>query len=198
MGVPAVMVDEKGNRLPGKVPFGDILQHPERHAQAVMQPFYKTPEFCAACHKANLPSTLNDYKFIRAFTVYDEWQNSKFSNRNPLTFYSADFTTCQSCHMQRVAATLPDYGAKGGLLASHRWLAGNTAVPFYYGFDEQLQKTIEFLKRGHFPQRGHFRAEKGGRRQDDRATWLRALSAGAKRRGARLTSSSRTRTLATR
>ena len=150
MGVPAVMVDEKGNRIPGKVPFGDILQHPERHAQAVMQPFYKTPEFCAACHKANLPSTLNDYKFIRAFTVYDEWQNSKFSNRNPLTFYSAGFTPCQSCHMPRVAATLPDYGAKAGLLASHRWLAGNTAVPFYYGFDEQLEKTIEFLKRGTF------------------------------------------------
>ena len=115
-----------------------------------MQPFYKTPEFCAACHKANLPNALNDYKFIRAFTVYDEWQNSKFSNRNPLTFYHASFTPCQSCHMPRGAAALPDYGAKGGLLASHRWTAGNTAVPFYYGFDEQLQKTIEFLKRGTF------------------------------------------------
>ena len=101
MGVPAVMVDEKGNRIPGEVPFGDILQHPERHSQAVMQPFYRTPEFCAACHKANLPNALNDYKFIRAFTVYDEWQNSKFSNRNPLTFYHADFTTCQNCHMHR-------------------------------------------------------------------------------------------------
>ena len=54
-----------------------------------MQDFYRTPEFCAACHKANLPNPLNDYKFIRAFTVYDEWQNSKFSKRNPLTFYSS-------------------------------------------------------------------------------------------------------------
>jgi Tfp pilus assembly protein PilF len=150
MGEPAVMVDEKGNRIPGKVPFGDILQHPERHSRAVMQPFYKTPEFCAACHKANLPSTLNDYKFIRAFTVYDEWQNSKFSQRNPLTFYQTDFSPCQNCHMHRTATTLPDYGAKQGELASHRWLAGNTAVPFYYGFDEQLQKTIEFLQRGTF------------------------------------------------
>jgi Tfp pilus assembly protein PilF len=150
MGVPSVMVDEKGNRIPGEVPFGDILEHPERHSRAVMQPFYKTPEFCAACHKANLPNPLNDYKFLRAFTVYDEWQNSKFSKRNPLTFYSADFTTCQNCHMRRAAVTLHDYGAKEGMLASHRWTAGNTAVPFYYGFDEQLQKTIEFLKRGTF------------------------------------------------
>lgn len=150
MGVPSVMVDEKGNRVPGEVPFSDILDHPERHSQAVMQPFYRTPEFCAACHKANLPNPLNDYKFIRAFTVYDEWQNSKFSKRNPLAFYSADFTTCQGCHMRRATNTLPDYGAKGGSFASHRWLAGNTAVPFYYGFDEQLQKTVEFLKAGNY------------------------------------------------
>ena len=79
-----------------------------------MQSFYRTPEFCAACHKANLPNPLNDYKFIRAFTTYDEWQNSKFSQRNPLTFYSADYVTCQNCHMHREATTLPDYGAKAG------------------------------------------------------------------------------------
>jgi Flp pilus assembly protein TadD len=150
MGVSAVMVDEKGNRIPGEVPFGDILANPERHSKAVMQFFYRTPEFCAACHKANLPNPLNDYKFIRAFTTYDEWQNSKFSKRSPLTFYTADFNTCQDCHMKRATAILPDYGAKQGTFASHRWLAGNTAVPFYYGFDEQLQKTIEFLKDGNF------------------------------------------------
>ena len=150
LGVPAVMVDENGQRIPGEVPFGDIFEHPERHSAAVMKPFYRTAEFCAACHKANLPNPLNDYKFIRAFTVYDEWQNSKFSHRNPLTFYTADFTTCQDCHMPRGETTLHDYGAKSGKLASHRWLAGNTAVPFYYGFDEQLQKTIEFLKSGKY------------------------------------------------
>jgi tetratricopeptide (TPR) repeat protein len=150
LGVPAVMVDEKGNRITGQVSYDEILAHPERHSKAVMQPFYRDPEFCAACHKANLPNPLNEYKFIRAFTVYDEWQNSKFSKRNPLTFYSADFNTCQGCHMRRALATLPDYGAKAGWFASHRWLAGNTAVPFYYGFDEQQQKTIAFLKAGNF------------------------------------------------
>ena len=150
LGVPAVMVDEKGNRIPGQVPFEEILRHPERHAQAVMHDFMHTPEFCAACHKANLPATLNDYKFVRAFTTYDEWQQSKFSQRNPLTFYTADFTTCQGCHMKRVSPTLPEYGAKNGTFASHRWLAGNTAVPFYYGFDEQLKKTIEFLRSGNY------------------------------------------------
>ncbi len=150
MGVPAVIVDENGERIPGKVPFDMILRHPERHAKAVMHDFLHTPEFCAACHKANLPAGLNDYKFVRAFTAYDEWQQSKFSQRNPLTFYTASFTTCQGCHMKRNPISLPDYGAKNGTLVSHRWLAGNTAVPFYYGFDEQLNKTIEFLRTGNY------------------------------------------------
>ena len=150
MGVPSVIVDEKGGRIPGMVPFDMILRHPERHSQAVMHDFLRTPEFCASCHKANLPTTLNDYKFLRAFTTYDEWQQSKFSQRNPLTFYQADFTSCQGCHMRRAANTHPDYGAKNGTFASHRWPGGNTAVPYYYGFDEQLSKVIDFLRSGNY------------------------------------------------
>jgi Flp pilus assembly protein TadD len=150
MGVPAVMVDEQGNRISGMVPDAEILAHKDRHVKAVMRDLLHQPEFCSACHKANLPPQLNEYKWIRAFTAYDEWQNSKFSQRNPLTFYSADFSSCQGCHMKRQAISLPDYGDKPGYLASHRWPAGNTAVPFYYGFDEQLDKTIEFLKSGNY------------------------------------------------
>jgi tetratricopeptide (TPR) repeat protein len=150
MGVPAVMVDENGKGIPGEASYADILAHLDRHSKAVMQGFYRTPEFCAACHKANLPKSLNDYKFITAFTTYDEWQNSKFSQRNPLTFYQAGFTPCQGCHMRRAPNALPEPGAKNGTFATHSWPAGNTAVPFYYGFDEQLAKTIAFLRSGNY------------------------------------------------
>ena len=150
MGTPAVMVDEKGNRIAGEVPYEDIMRHTDRHVRAVMQNFYRTSNFCAACHKANLPEHLNDFKFISAFSSYDEWQNSKFSHQNPLTFYTGDFKTCQNCHMARSANDLPDYGAKKGTFASHSWAAGNTASPFYYGFDEQMDKTLKFLKAGDF------------------------------------------------
>ena len=150
MGVPSVMVDEHGNRIPELVSYDQILRYPKRHAQAVMHDFMHTAEFCAACHKANLPDELNHYKFVRAFTTYDEWQLSKYSHRNPLTFYTADPATCQGCHMQRGAAGLHEPGAKQGQFASHRWLAGNTAVPFYYGYDKQLQKTIAFLRSGNY------------------------------------------------
>ncbi|MHB1700095.1 MAG: tetratricopeptide repeat protein [Acidobacteriaceae bacterium] len=150
MAVPSVMVDENGKRMPGMVPDSEILEHLDRHSKAVMQKIYQSPEFCSACHKANLPVMLNDYKWIRAFSAYDEWQGSKYSKQNPLVFYTADFTTCQGCHMKREAISLRDPGAKRGMLASHRWLAGNTAVPFYYGFDEQLKRTTEFLQTGNY------------------------------------------------
>jgi hypothetical protein len=150
MSVPAVMVDESGKRIPGMVPDAEILAHPDRHSAAVMQKIYQSPEFCSACHKANLPVMLNDYKWIRAFSAYDEWQGSKYSKQNPLVFYTADYTTCQSCHMKREAIVLNDPGSKKGMLASHRWLAGNTAVPYYYGFNEQLKRTTDFLQTGNY------------------------------------------------
>ena len=141
MGTPAVMVDESGKPIPGEVPYKEILAHTDRHVQAVMKDFYRSPEYCGACHKANLPDTLNNYKWLRAIGLYDEWQASSFSHRSPLPFYTKDYTTCQSCHMQREAITRTDYGAKNNTLASHRWIGGNTAVPFYYGYEEQLQKS---------------------------------------------------------
>jgi Flp pilus assembly protein TadD len=146
MGTPAVMVDESGKPIPGEVPYKEILAHTDRHVQAVMKDFYRSPEYCGACHKANLPDTLNNYKWLRAIGLYDEWQASSFSHRSPLPFYTKDYTTCQSCHMPREAITRTDYGAKNNTLASHRWIGGNTAVPFYYGYEEQLQKTIDYLR----------------------------------------------------
>ncbi|MGH9583213.1 MAG: multiheme c-type cytochrome, partial [Bryobacteraceae bacterium] len=148
MGIPSAMVDANGKRIPGEVPDAEIMAHPERHARAVMRNIYHSPKFCAACHKANLPYTLNGYKWIRAFTAYDEWQNSKFSHQNPLNFYPGPLRTCQNCHMMRELSQPGEYGAKKGTFASHRWLAGNTGVPFYYGYRKQLKKTIEFLQSG--------------------------------------------------
>lgn len=150
LGVPAVLVDKNGKPIPGIVPDAEIFAHLHRHAEAVMKPFYKSADFCSACHKANLPPELNHYKWIRAFTTYDEWQKSKFSQDTPLTYYTANYADCQDCHMMREPISRPDYGSYRGTLASHRWLAGNTAVPFYYGYKEQLAKTIAFLRSGKF------------------------------------------------
>ena len=97
MGTPAVMVKADGTRIPGEVSYDEILANPELHSKAVMQDFYKTSEFCAVCHKAAVPRQLNEYKWQRAFSVYDEWQQSSWSRENPLPFYRKDaVSTCQT------------------------------------------------------------------------------------------------------
>lgn len=151
IGVPAVLVDEDGKPVTRKVSDAEILAHLDRHSKAVMKDFYRTSEFCASCHKAALPHTLNDYKWQRAIFLYDEWQNSSFAKQSPLPFYVKDsVSTCQTCHMQRENLKLTDSGAKKGQLASHRWLGANTVIPKIYGFDEQATRIVQFLQNSVF------------------------------------------------
>jgi Flp pilus assembly protein TadD len=151
LGQPAVMVDEQGKPIYGEVPDKEILAHLDRHSKAVMKDFYRSSEFCSACHKAALPRILNDYKWQRAIFLYDEWQLSSFAKQSPLPFYVKDkVSTCQTCHMAREESQLSDYGAKDGKLASHRWLGANTVLSKYYGYDAQMDKTIAFLRNGVF------------------------------------------------
>jgi len=145
---PTALLDDKGNPIYGEVPDKEILAHLDRHSKAVMKDFYRTSEFCGACHKAALPRMLNGYKWQRAIFLYDEWQQASFAKESPLPFYvKPTVSTCQTCHMPSEAISLPDYGAEQGKLASHRWLGGDTAVFKYYGYDEQMQKTIAFLRK---------------------------------------------------
>jgi len=149
MGIPAVMVDENGQPITRQVPDSEILAHLDRHSKAVMKPLYKTAEFCAACHKAAIPASLDSYKWLRAISLYDEWQAASFTKQSPLPFYRKDsVSTCQTCHMNKEAlpAGSDDPGAKDGKFASHRWPGGNTLIPVYYKYDEQLAKVTDFLK----------------------------------------------------
>jgi Flp pilus assembly protein TadD len=146
MGVPAVMVTPDGSPVTHPVTYDEILQNPKLHSRAVMKDFYRKPEFCAVCHKAAVPKLLNEYKWLRAFSAYDEWQQSSWAKESPLPFYRKDaVSTCQTCHMPPVDATT-DYGAKNGKAASHRWLGASTTIPMVYGYDQQLQKVIAYLK----------------------------------------------------
>ena len=151
LGVPAVLLDETGQPIFRKVSDAEILAHLDRHSAAVMKPFYRTSEFCSTCHKAALPHELNDYKWQRAISLYDEWQNSSFAKESPLPFYKKEtVSTCETCHMQREDFAGRDPGAKNGKLASHRWLGANTMVPEVYHFDEQAARVKAFLQNAVF------------------------------------------------
>ena len=149
MALPAVLVDEKGAPITRPVTDAEILSHLDRHSKAVMRPVLLKPEFCAACHKASIPAVLDDYKFLRAFSPYDEWQGSSFAKQSPLPFYRKPAVkVCQDCHMPRNDEGADDPGAKDGKFASHRWLGGNSLMPAYYKFPDQATKLADFLRHG--------------------------------------------------
>lgn len=146
MGEPALLVKEDGTRMLAGVTDQQILDDIPSHKRAMMRPVLKQPEFCGSCHKSQVPRELNDYKFLRAFMVADELQMSSFSKESPHPFYVRDKETCNSCHMKREAAPLFDVSAKQGKLASHRWAAANTAIPYFYKWPEQLEAVTKFLE----------------------------------------------------
>jgi Tfp pilus assembly protein PilF len=146
MGEPALLVKADGTRLLEDVTDQQILDNVDDHRRAMMRPVLKSPEFCGACHKSQVPKELNDYKFLRAFAVADELQMSSFSKESPHPFYVRDKESCNSCHMKPEAAPLFDVAAEGGTVKSHRWAAANTAIPAFYKFGEQLDAVTKFLE----------------------------------------------------
>jgi hypothetical protein len=49
--------------------------HLDRHSKAVMQDIYAVARVLLGMPQGEPAAPLNGYKWIRAFTAYDEWQN---------------------------------------------------------------------------------------------------------------------------
>ncbi len=146
MAEPALLEKPDGTRTLD-VTDQQILDNVPDHKRAMVKDLIKKPEFCAACHKSQVPRELNDYKFIRAFAVGDELQMSSFSKESPHPFYVRNKETCNTCHMKQEPTKFFDASAKTkGTIASHRWAAANTAIPAYYGYQEQLDEVEKSLK----------------------------------------------------
>lgn len=143
---PALLAHEDGTPVYGDVSDAAIMADIPGHRRAVMSPLLKTPEFCGACHKSAVTPSLNNYKFLRGFSTYDEWQQSAASRETVFPFYKReDRADCRTCHMPRIEAA-NDLAARQGKVASHRWLGANTAAPLFYQQTRQLQLTEKFLQ----------------------------------------------------
>jgi Flp pilus assembly protein TadD len=143
---PYLLLDKNGIGKGAEANNQEVLDNIEDHKRAVMNPTLRKPEFCGACHKSNAPPELNNYKFIRGYSTYDEWQQSAASKETVQPFYSREKRMdCNSCHMPKTEAE-KDLARKDGLITSHRWLGANTAVPMFYGQKKQVELTEKFLK----------------------------------------------------
>ncbi len=145
-GQPALLQKEDGTKIL-EATDQQILDDVPSHKRAMMREVLKKPEFCAACHKSQVPKELNDYKFLRAFSVGDELQMSSFSKESPHPFYVRNKETCNTCHMKQEPTKFYDVSAKSkGTISAHRFVSANTAIPTFYNYKDQLEETIKFLQ----------------------------------------------------
>jgi tetratricopeptide (TPR) repeat protein len=121
---------------------------PEPHRRTFMKPFMRSSaEFCSACHKVHLDVPVNQYRWLRGFNDYDNWQASGVSGQGARSFYyPAQPKTCSDCHMPLVPSRDP--GNINGMVHSHRFPAANTALAYVNKDEKQMQVTREFLQSG--------------------------------------------------
>ncbi len=121
---------------------------PEPHRRTFLKPFFRgpqSPEFCSACHKVHLDLPVNNYRWIRGFNEYDNWQASGVSGYGARSFYYPPAPqNCIDCHMPLVPSD--DAANKDGLIRSHRFPGANTALPTANRDPEQLAAVTRFLQ----------------------------------------------------
>ena len=124
-----------------------IRLDPEPHKKSFLKPFHRenTAEFCSTCHKVHLDEPVNNFRWIRGFNDYDQWQKSGVSHQGALSFYYPETAKkCVDCHMPLVDST--DAGNINGKVHNHRFPAANTALPFVNQHPEQLKIVTDFLQ----------------------------------------------------
>ena len=123
--------------------------NPKPHKAVMLKPFMRldSSEYCSTCHKVHLDVPVNNYRWLRGFNDYDNWQASGVSGQGARSFYYPQKSqTCTDCHMPLVKSA--DQGGHNGEVHSHRFAAANTAVAYVNRDEEQLRETEKFLKSG--------------------------------------------------
>jgi hypothetical protein len=126
-----------------------VYVNPEPHRRTFMKPFVREDngEFCSMCHKVHLDTHVNNYRWIRGFNDYDNWQASGVSGLGARSFYyPPQSMRCADCHMPLVDSH--DAGNTKGKVHSHRFPAANTALPLANEDKSQMDAVTEFLKKG--------------------------------------------------
>ena len=124
-----------------------VRLNPEPHRRVFLKPFMRdqVPEFCSGCHKVHLDVPFNNYRWLRGFNEYDNWQASGVSGQGARSFYyPASPQMCADCHMPMVPSK--DEGNIDGYVHSHRFPGANTAVPMANQDPMQLEASTKFLQ----------------------------------------------------
>lgn len=130
-----------------------IRAYPRQHVQSLQHKLFKSPEFCAACHKQFIDEEINKVGWVQLQNQYDNWRKSRWNQgKNPRATIE-----CRECHMPLVASDEPgsgddlDYNRSPGDAKhrSHRFLGGNQFIPLALklpGAEEHVRLTEKWMR----------------------------------------------------
>ncbi len=120
---------------------------PEAHVASLSPKGIDSSEFCATCHKAEVPPEINNWHWLRAQSEYDAWHASGVSMNNSRSFYHPPAArNCQDCHMHKVVDHRDPTADANGMVKSHMFAAANTALPYLRGDTEMIERITDFLR----------------------------------------------------
>jgi hypothetical protein len=130
-----------------------IRAYPRRHLEVFSKRLFKTPEYCAACHKQFIDEEVNKVGWVQLQNQYDNWRKSKWNPEGE----PDKVVECRECHMPLQASDDPAAGddldsyrtANDGKHRDHRFIAANSFVPKVLGLDgweKQHELTVAWLQ----------------------------------------------------
>ncbi len=130
-----------------------IRAYPRKHISELQHKLFKSPEFCAACHKQFIDEEINQVGWVQLQNQYDNWRKSRWNEPG-----DPEITIeCRECHMPLIDSSDPasgddlDYNrtATDGKHRSHRFLGANQFMPLALeleGAEEHARLTEQWLR----------------------------------------------------
>ncbi|MFQ5689259.1 MAG: multiheme c-type cytochrome [Gemmatimonadota bacterium] len=130
-----------------------IRAYPRHHVETLQHKLFKSPEFCAACHKQFIDQEVNQVGWVQLQNQYDNWRKSRWNHPGD----PSKTIECRECHMPLLDTPDPGNGddldynrtPDDGKHRSHRFLAANQFVPVALklpGAEEHVELIRKWLR----------------------------------------------------
>jgi len=130
-----------------------IRAYPRQHLADLSKRLFKTPEYCAACHKQFIDQEINNVGWVQLQNQYDNWRQSRWNHPGD----PKKTIECRECHMPLMDSGDPasgdgsDYNRTpdDGKHRSHRFVAANQLMPALLkppGWEKQIELTEKWLQ----------------------------------------------------
>ena len=130
-----------------------IRAYPRYHVETLQHKLFKSPEFCAACHKQFIDQDINRVGWVQLQNQYDNWRKSRWNHPKD----AAKTIECRECHMPLATSRDPSSGddldynrsPNDGRHRSHRFLGANQFIPAALdlpGAPEHVRLTEKWLR----------------------------------------------------